>query len=157
MRKENIGLDVKIPDNRCDDNNCPFHGSLKVRGRKFDGTVVSSKMRKTVLVEWERKKHLRKYERYEKRRTKLKAHNPPCINTREGDIVTIMECRPLSKSKNFVVVQKLGSKKGYVEKMRLREEGKAKSTKPEESAEKETKDGKKEQQDSKQSQQSERQ
>ncbi|MBC7110345.1 MAG: 30S ribosomal protein S17, partial [Archaeoglobi archaeon] len=40
-----------------------------------------------------------------KKRSKLHAHNPPCINARVGDVVKIAECRPLSKTKHFVVVE----------------------------------------------------
>ncbi len=46
-----------------------------------------------------------KYNRYIKKRTKLKAHNPSCVNANKGDVVTIMECRPLSKTKKFVVLE----------------------------------------------------
>lgn len=93
-------------ETKCKDRNCPFHGSLKTRGRIFTGTVVSDRMHRTVVVQWERRHYLPKYERYEKRRTKLKAHNPSCINAKEGDTVKIAECRPLSKTKNFVVIEK---------------------------------------------------
>jgi len=48
---------------------------------------------------------VKKYNRYEKRLSKFHAHNPPCIHAKVGDIVTIAECRPLSKTKNFVVVE----------------------------------------------------
>ncbi|MBN1455027.1 MAG: 30S ribosomal protein S17, partial [Methanomicrobia archaeon] len=41
-----------------------------------------------------------------KRQSKIHAHNPPCINAKVGDIVKIAECRPLSKTKSFVVVEK---------------------------------------------------
>ena len=90
---------------KCEDINCPFHGTLSVRGRIFVGEVTSSKMHKTVTVEWERTKFVPKYERYEKRGSSVKAHNPPCIAAKEGNIVKIMECRPLSKTKKFVVVE----------------------------------------------------
>ncbi|MBU1850224.1 MAG: 30S ribosomal protein S17, partial [Nanoarchaeota archaeon] len=63
------------------------------------------KMHKTVTVEWERRKYIPKYERYEKRRSKVKAHNPNCIKAQEGDLVVIKEVRPISKSKNFVVME----------------------------------------------------
>jgi len=99
---------------------------LKIRGRTFVGTVISSKMQKTVTVEWERRHYLKKYERYEKRRSKIKAHNPPLINAKEGDVVKIMECRPLSKTKNFVVVEILGKEKGFKERMEAEEESKVK-------------------------------
>jgi len=57
----------------------------------------------------ERMQVIPKYERYERRTSKLHAHNPPCIAARAGDRVKIMECRRLSKTKSFVVVQKLGA------------------------------------------------
>ena len=126
MEIKNIGLEVSNPKKACEDDNCPFHGALKCRGRIFIGTVVSSRMQKTVNVEWEWQNYLRKYERYEKRRSRVKAHNPSCINANEGDIVRIMECRPLSKTKNFVVVEVLGREKGFEQRMEAEEESKVK-------------------------------
>ncbi|MCW7076457.1 MAG: 30S ribosomal protein S17 [Candidatus Syntropharchaeales archaeon] len=102
-----IGIDVTPPDNECTDHNCPFHGKLSVRGQILEGKVVSSKMDKTVLVEREYLKKIPKYERYEKRRSTLHVHNPSCIDVKDGDIVKIAECRPLSKTKNFVVIERL--------------------------------------------------
>ena len=102
---KDIGLNVKAPEAECTDPNCPFHGALSVRGQILDGTVVSTKMDKTVVVQREYFKRNIKYDRYEKRRSKLHAHNPPCINAKEGDKVVIAECRPLSKTKNFVIVE----------------------------------------------------
>lgn len=81
---------------------------IKTRGRQFVGTVVSDKPQKTVIVEWERRKKIPKYERYEKRRTRVQAHNPESINAVHGDRVLIAECRPMSKTKHFIVLQKLG-------------------------------------------------
>jgi len=104
--KRDIGIDVKEPDRECDDVNCPFHGKLPVRGQIIEGVVVSDKAEKTVVVQRVYMKKIRKYERYEKRRSKIHAHNPPCIAARAGDVVKIMECRPLSKTKSFVVVEK---------------------------------------------------
>lgn len=121
MKTKNIGFGIKKPKNDCKDGNCPFHGMLKCRGRTFEGTVVSAKMQKTVNVKWEWKHYLKKYERYEKRRSNVKAHNPSCINAKEGDIVRIIECRPLSKTKNFVVVDVLGREKGFAQRMEAEE------------------------------------
>ena len=45
--------------------------------------------------------------RYEKRRSKILAHNPPCIDAKKGDKVKIAECRPISKNVSFVVVEKI--------------------------------------------------
>lgn len=121
---KNIGIVLEAPKQQCSDINCPFHGKLSVRGRQFTGTVVSTKMRKTAVIEFERLYFLKKYERYEKRRTKLKVHNPECINAKDGDIVDIMECRPLSKTKNFVIIKDLGQEKGFRGKMEAREAAK---------------------------------
>jgi small subunit ribosomal protein S17 len=130
----NIGIVLETPKQKCDDGNCPFHGNLRVRGRQFTGTVVSTKMRKTAVIEFERLYFLKKYERYEKRRTKLKVHNPECINAKDGDIVDVMECRPLSKTKNFVIIKNLGQEKGFKGRMEAREAAKV-TKKDEEKAE----------------------
>ena len=124
IESRNIGIALQPPKEKCNDVKCPFHGSLSIRGRQFTGTVVSTKMRKTAVIEFNRLHFLKKYERYEKRRTNLKIHNPECINAKDGDIVRVMECRPLSKTKNFVVIEKLGTEKGYRGKMEARESGK---------------------------------
>lgn len=87
---------------------------LSLRGRTFEGRVTSDKMHKTVTVEWARRKFVPKYERYEKRKTSVKAHNPEDINAKEGDIVKIMETRPLSKTKKFVVIEILGNEKTII-------------------------------------------
>ena len=94
----------------CGDIHCPTHGTLSVKGREFLGIVISDKMQKSVTVQWERQLAVPKYERYMKAQTKVKAHNPSCINARVGDHVRIKECRPLSKTKNFVVMDILGKK-----------------------------------------------
>lgn len=102
-----VGMGIEPPKEKCSDAKCPFHGTLSVRGRAFEGVVVSDKMTHTVTVELERMQRILKYERYERRTSKFHAHNPPCIKTKVGDRVKIMECRRLSKTKTFVVVQNL--------------------------------------------------
>lgn len=83
----------------------PKMAGIRLRGKEFVGTVISDKANKTVTVEWERRRLITKYERYEKRYSRVYAHNPITINARLGDIVRIHETRPLSKTKNFVVVE----------------------------------------------------
>ncbi len=96
--------------NTCNDKNCPIHGTLVTKGTTFLGSVISDKMHKTVTVQWKRKVYIQKYERYQAKLSKIKAHNPPCINAKVGDYVKIQETRPLSKSKNFVIIEKMGEK-----------------------------------------------
>jgi len=129
---KNIGVKVKLPSKKCNDNICPFHGSLKCRGKIFTGVVISTKMQRTVTVEFERRAFLPKYERYEKRRTRIKAHNPRCIGAKDGDVVKISECRPLSKTKNFVIIENLGKAKGFEERREALEESKTRKEKKEE-------------------------
>jgi len=91
----------------CGDKKCPFHGSLSVRGRTFVGKVVRVSFQKNALIEWQGRSYNAKYERYEKTRTRIWAHNPLCLGVKEGDNVKIMETRKLSKTKSFVVVEKV--------------------------------------------------
>ena len=73
-------------------------GQQKVR----NGVVVSDKMDKTVVVLVERLVQHVQYKKYVKQRKKYKAHDPEnrCKN---GDIVTIVETRPLSREKRWLV------------------------------------------------------
>lgn len=103
----NIGIDAKPPKKVCSDPKCCWHGNLSIRGNLIEGTVVSARSPKTVVVERHYLHYLPKYERYERRHSRISAHNPECINAKEGDRVKIAECRPLSKTKAFVVVEKL--------------------------------------------------
>ena len=119
-----IGVPLEAPKESCNDSKCHFHGKISIRGRQFTGTVLSAKMRKTCVVEFQRLHFLKKYERYEKRRTRLKVHNPECIGAKEGDIVRVMESRPISKTKNFILIQKIGTQKGFKEIMEARQAAK---------------------------------
>ena len=101
-----IGIGVNPPQAECNDPNCPFHGSLSVRGQIIEGVVASIKMDKTVVVERNYLKYHEKYERYEKRSNRYSAHASPCLGLKVGDRVKIAECRPLSKTVSFVVIEK---------------------------------------------------
>ncbi|MDD4878587.1 MAG: 30S ribosomal protein S17 [Candidatus Nanoarchaeia archaeon] len=113
MKKEKqktrkLGIEVKEPKSVCTDRHCPFHGELGLHGRTFTGKIATTDYNRTASIVWERSVYLPKYERYELRRSKVKAHNPDCIGAKVGDMVKIMECRPISKTKSFVVIEKLG-------------------------------------------------
>jgi len=95
----------------CEDKKCPIHGGLKVRGQTFKGKVISSKPTHTVTVERTMIIFVPKYERSKKARSRVHAHNPPCINAKEGDIVLLGETRKISKTKSFAVLKVLSEEK----------------------------------------------
>ncbi|MCS7122148.1 MAG: 30S ribosomal protein S17 [Archaeoglobaceae archaeon] len=101
---KDIGLDVKIPEKTCNDEKCPFHGKITVRGQIFRGKVLKV-YGKTAVIERDLIRYVPKYERYMRKRSKMHAHNPDCISAKPGNLVTIAECRPLSKTKSFVIVE----------------------------------------------------
>jgi len=107
-KMRDIGVDVKTPEGEWDgDENCPFNGSLRVRGQIIEGKVYSSNMSGSIVVEREMTRYMKKYERYEKRTRRYPAHLPSCIGeVNPGDSVRIMECRPLSKTVKFCVIEK---------------------------------------------------
>ena len=72
--------------------------------RTVEGRVVSNKMNKTVTVLVERQVKHALYGKYLRRSTKLHAHDEENV-CKEGDVVRISECRPLSKTKNWRVVE----------------------------------------------------
>ena len=105
-----IGIDVEVPTGEWDgDENCPFHGSLRLRGQVLEGTVAKIGMQNTIVIERNNVRFMQKYERYEKRTSALAAHLPSCIGeVTLGDRVKVMECRPLSKTVTFCVVENAG-------------------------------------------------
>jgi len=72
------------------------------------GTVVSSKMDKSITVTIERKIPHPLYKKYVKRTTKIHAHDED-NQCKEGDVVTIQQCRPMSKTKTWKLVEIVGS------------------------------------------------
>ncbi|MFH0832677.1 MAG: 30S ribosomal protein S17 [Candidatus Aenigmatarchaeota archaeon] len=103
----NIGINAKEPKGVCDSDKCPWHGHLKIRGRIFVGVAVSTRATNTAIVEWNYYKKVPKYERYERRKTRIAAHLPKCILVKIGDKIKVAECRSLSKMKKFVVVENM--------------------------------------------------
>jgi small subunit ribosomal protein S17 len=102
-----IGIKANPPKQTCEDPKCPWHGTLPVRGQVTEGRVVSAKAARTAIIEKEYLHFVPKYERYERRKSRIVAYNPDCIEAKLGDVVRIAECRPLSKTKQFVVIEKL--------------------------------------------------
>jgi small subunit ribosomal protein S17 len=102
-----IGIDVRPPAREApaDEPLNPFNGSLPVRGAVIVGRVVSDRMQSTVVVQKVHTHLVSKYQRYEKRTSRYPAHVPSNIDVAVGDEVTIAECRPISKTVKFVVVE----------------------------------------------------
>ena len=72
--------------------------------RTIEGRVVSNKMDKTVTVLVERQVKHALYGKYIKRSTKLHAHDAD-NSCKEGDVVRVTEITPMSKTKNWRVVE----------------------------------------------------
>lgn len=103
----------KIESN-CSDKICPTHGTnkLKSRGRIFEGKVIK-KLPHRIVIQFERMLKIPKYERYEKRKTKIHARVPACMDekVKEGDLVQVAETRPISKTIHAVLIKIKGETK----------------------------------------------
>jgi small subunit ribosomal protein S11e len=105
---KNIGLGFKTPtaaiESNYVDKKCPFTGSVSIRGSILKGVVISTKMKRTIVVRRDYLHYIPKYRRFEKRHKNIAAHCSPAFPVKDGDIVTIGQCRPLSKTVRFNVV-----------------------------------------------------
>jgi small subunit ribosomal protein S17 len=77
---------------------------MENKRKNLSGRVVSTKMSKTVVVAVESVGSHRKYRKTVKRISNLKAHDEKGT-CRVGDIVELVECRPLSKTKHHRVLE----------------------------------------------------
>lgn len=107
---KNIGLGIKTPaaavNGKYIDQKCPWTGNVSIRGRLLRGVVVSNKMKRTIVLRRDYLHFVPKYRRFEKRHRNISAHlSPAFAAVKEGDIVTVGECRPLSKTVRFNVVE----------------------------------------------------
>ena len=80
--------------------------TLEKPARTATGRVTSSKMNKTITVLIERKTPHPVYGKFVRRSTKLHAHDEN-NEGREGDLVLVEQCRPLSKTKTWRLVRVL--------------------------------------------------
>ncbi|XP_050676117.1 40S ribosomal protein S11 isoform X2 [Leptidea sinapis] len=118
---KNVGLGFKTPREAIEgtyiDKKCPFTGNVSIRGRILTGVVQKMKMQRTIVIRRDYLHYLPKYNRFEKRHRNMSVHLSPCFRDVEmGDIVTIGECRPLSKTVRFNVLKVSkgkGSKKSF--------------------------------------------
>ena len=94
----------------CNDKNCPVHGSIRYKkGKIIRGEVKSTKAKKTATVIVDYVKYMPKYERYERRRSYIHAHNPPCIEVKPGDVVELAPIRRISKTKAYAILKVIGN------------------------------------------------
>ena len=103
----NIGINVEAPKEKPidGDKKNPFNGTLSVRGKLFEGKVVKSRGKDTVVLQKEAPVYFSKFKRYGRSTSRIHAHVPSNLEVNEGDIVVAAECRPIAKSVSFVVVE----------------------------------------------------
>ena len=103
----NIGLPVKELKKKPvkNEKNNPFNGSLSIRGKIFEGVVINAKAKGTVVIERESLIDFTKFKRFGRSKNKIHAHVPSNLDIQEGDRVVAAECRPISKSVSFVIVE----------------------------------------------------
>ena len=107
---KSIGLGFKTPKEAIEgsyvDKKCPFTGNVSIRGRILKAMVISTKMKRTVVIRRDYLQYVSKYRRFEKRHKNVSVHCSPCfLNVREGDVVTVGQCRPLAKTVRFNVLE----------------------------------------------------
>lgn len=78
---------------------------MAIRGRILKGIVISTKMTRTIVLRRDYLRWVVKYRRYEKRHKTVSAHCSPCFLVKDGDVVTVGQCRPLSKTVRFNVLK----------------------------------------------------
>nr|CAD7459970.1 unnamed protein product [Timema tahoe] len=120
-RHRSVGLGFKTPLEAIEgtyiDKKCPFTGNVSIRGRILTGVVQKMKMQRTIVIRRDYLHYIRKYNRFEKRHRNMSVHLSPCFRDVEiGDVVTVGECRPLSKTVRFNVLKVTkgtGAKKSF--------------------------------------------
>ncbi|RWS08078.1 40S ribosomal protein S11-like protein [Dinothrombium tinctorium] len=105
-----VGLGFKTPREAIDghyiDKKCPFTGNVAIRGRILRGVVIKMKMQRTIVIRRDYLHYVKKYNRFEKRHKNMSVHISPCFrDVAVGDVVTVGECRPLSKTVRFNVLK----------------------------------------------------
>merc|ERR1712107_749097 len=84
------------------DKKGPFTGKVSIRGRILTGVITKMKMNRTVVIRRDYLHYVKKYNRFEKRHKNMSVHMSPCFrDVGVGDVATVGECRPLSKTVKF--------------------------------------------------------
>ena len=117
VTKEVLGIPApaRAFDSQYYDQNCPFTGGLLVKKELLTGRVIKKDTNKSATIEWNRQLYIPKYERFALRRSRIRVHNPPCLDAQVGQQVLVARTRPLSKTKHHVIIQIL--EEGKIEKI----------------------------------------
>ncbi|MEJ2250657.1 MAG: 30S ribosomal protein S17 [Candidatus Lokiarchaeota archaeon] len=108
----NIGYGIptpKVKPEECTDEFCPFHGTTRIRGKMMEGVVVSKKSKNTAIIRQDYVQFIKKYQRYERRNSRIACHLPDCLEDeiKVGDLVKVGESRRISKTKAFIILEKV--------------------------------------------------
>ena len=111
---KSVGLGFRTPktaiQGRYIDKKCPFTGNVSIRGRIMRGIVHSTKMKNSIVIRRNYLHFVQKYQRYMKRHKNFTVHCSPAFDPKVGDDVIVGQCRPLSKTVRYNVLQAI--KKG---------------------------------------------
>ena len=105
MKSEVLG--IKAPENKgtVKDKKCPFYGDINVKKELLSGVVIKKDTNRSATIEWSKSRYVPKYERYKMKRFRLRVHNPPSIDAQIGQKVIVARTRPLSKTKNHIIIK----------------------------------------------------
>merc|ERR1712014_335802 len=81
-------------------------GNVSIRGKVLKGMCISTKMARTIVIRRDYLHYIKKYNRFEKRHKNVAVPCSPAFRIKIGDVVTVGQCRPLSKTVRFNVIRK---------------------------------------------------
>nr|XP_034376289.1 40S ribosomal protein S11-like [Arvicanthis niloticus] len=81
------------------DKKCPFTRNVSIRSQILTDVVTKTKMQRTIVIHRDYLHYFQKYNRFEKHLKNMSVHLSPCFrDVQISHIVTVGECRPLSKT-----------------------------------------------------------
>merc|ERR1712050_520121 len=112
-----MGIPREATEGSYIDKKCPFTGNVSIRGRILTGVITKLKMNRTCVIRRDYLHYVKKYNRFEKRHKNMSVHMSPRFrDVQVGDVATVGECRPLSKTVKFntlKVSRAAGNKKAF--------------------------------------------
>ncbi|XP_043849771.1 40S ribosomal protein S11-like [Dromiciops gliroides] len=106
---EKMGLGFNTPKEVIEgtyiDKECPFTGNVSIRGRILSAVVTKMKMQRTIIIHRDYLCYIRKYNQFKKHHKNMFAPFTLLLDIQIGDVVTVGECRPLSKTMRFNVLK----------------------------------------------------